>query len=401
MSIPIPPASSNKTKKKSGKKAEATVSPETQIALNNWMSQSGGASTTTSKSSVITGTSIGTDPTTGKPIFNMNQQGQVVPIYPVGYEQSYIKKLKPEDRSALQGKMYNAGLYPQGYVPSNILTTADFDAVQKLVAVGEQRGIGDINAVLVLAKKDKNVATFLKTGGYAQTGQRVVTDTAEAASSLTNYFLDLFNDKPTKSEIKTYQNALNARERSSAGGLGQQERADIILSVANARLKSISANAIAGDINAQNILDNGGIGRRVRELRAAYEDNGIPVSEGTLYNQAGKSLRSTEAYDNILDEIANNAKTQWGQLGLNVDKNKSIKSQLQPYISVRAQIRGVPESQIKISDMTDVMNADGSIKKYAEYKMEQYKSPEYLSSDTFKSVKMNDNNALLRNLGVL
>lgn len=399
MSIPIPPAGSGK--KKTGKKKEATVSPETQLALNTWLTQSPSNTATSSKSNVITGVSLGVDPETGKQIYNVNPQGQVVPFYKAGFEQSYLKDLPPKQRAAFQKKMLNAGLYPQGYVPSSILTTADFDAVGKLVAVGEQRAIGDVNEVLNLAKKDKDVATFLRTGGYATGGQVAVTDTKEAASTLNGYFLDLFNDKPTKSEIKAYQNALNARERSAKGGLGAQERTDIIQSIANARLQTISANALAGDTVAKEILDNGGIGRRVRELRAAYEDNGITVSDKTLYNQAGKSLRSSDAYDNILDEIANNAKTQWGVLGANVDKNKTIKAQLQPYISIRAQIRGIPESQIKISDMTDVLNADGTIKKYAEYKSEQYKSEDYLKSDNFKSTKMNDNNALLRNLGVI
>jgi hypothetical protein len=355
-----------------------------------------------SSKGIIYGTSLGVDPTTGQPIFNKDPlTGKVKPLFPAGYEQSYIKGLTPTDREALQKKMFGLKLYPKGYVPNKILTQADFDAVTKLIAVGEQVNKGDINDVIKLAQKDANIKKFLQTGGYTPTASVNVTDAKEAASTLTNYFLDLFNDKPTKDEVKAYQTAINTRERQTKGAVSGQERNDIILSVANKRLNVLATQAMSGDIVAKDILDSGQLGKRVRELREAYADNGIPVSDKTLYKQVGQSLRSAEAYDNVLEEINQNAGLQWGQLATGLKPGQTMRSKLQPYISLRAQIRGIPEDQIKVSDMTDVMNPDGTFKKTGEFKMAEYGSKDYLESDTYKQVVLNDTQAVLRNFGVM
>jgi hypothetical protein len=360
------------------------------------------ASTGESSKGVISGLSLGVDPTTGQPIFNKDPQtGKVVPIFKPGYEQNYIKGLTPVDRAALQKKMFALKLYPKGYVPDKIVTQADFDAVLKLMTVGEQVGKSDINDIIKLAQTDVSVKKFLQTGGYKPIGTISVTDTKEAASTLTDYFLNLFNDKPTKDEVAAYQTAINARERQTKGALGGQERNDIILSVANKRLSVLTSKAISGDINAKDILDSGQLGKRVRELRAAYADNGIPVSDKTLYKQVGQSLRSVEAYDNVLEEINQNAGLQWGQLAAGLKPGQTMRSKLQPYISLKAQITGKPEDQINVSDMADVMNADGTFKKTGEYKMVQYGSKDYLEGNTFKQVVLNDTQAVLRNFGVM
>lgn len=356
----------------------------------------------TSSKGIIAGTSLGVDPTTGQPIFNRDPlTGKIKPFFSAGYEQTYIKGLTPPDREALQKEMFGLKLYPKGYVPSKILTTEDFNAVAKLMSVGEQVGKGDINDVIKLAKKDVNIKKFLQTGGYTSTASVNVTDTKEAASTLTNYFLDLFNDKPSKDEVKAYQTAINTRERQTKGAVSAQERNDIILSVANKRLNVLTTQAIAGDVTAKGVLDSGQLGKRVRELREAYADNGIPVSDKTLYKQVGQSLRSPEAYDNVLEEINQNTGLQWGQLAAGLKPGQTMRSKLQPYISLRAQIRGIPEDQIKVSDMADVMNPDGTFKKVGEFKMVEYGSKDYLQSDTYKQVVLNDTQAVLRNFGVM
>ena len=51
--------------------------------------------------------------------------------------------------------------------------------------------------------------------------------------------------------------------------------------------------------------------------------------------------------------------------------------------------------------MTDAVNPDGTLKSPNDYKATQYKSDEYLASDTFKSTVLNDTRAVLRNFGVM
>jgi hypothetical protein len=381
--------------------AQGTISPEAAAAIAANTGKAGASSSTSSKG-VITGVSLGVDPNTGKQIYPMDAKGNIVTLFPSGFEQSYIKKLPPKERIALQKKMLNVGLYPKGFTPpaDGMVTPEDFTAIQKLVAVGEQKGIGDINAVLDLAKKDSKVANYLKTGGYATTGP-VLTDTREAKSNLTDYFLNLFNEKPTNDEVKAYQNAINAREKTVKGGMTSQEREDIILSIANKRLSTLTAGALTGDTTAAAKLDEGQLGKRVREIRAQYNENGIPVSDKTVYNLAGKSLRSPEAWDTVQEDINRSAALQWGKAAEGLKPGQTVRARLQPYITLRSQIRGVPEDQIKTQEMTDVMNPDGTLKNVNEYKTAQYQSSDYLNSDTFKSVTLNDTKAVLRNFGVM
>ena len=385
-----PAPSSNKT-------TNSTLSPEALAALAQLKS---GNTPTSTGSKVITGVVLGYD-ANGNPIYNVDPKtGKPAPIYASGYEQTYIKNLPPADRKTLQQKMFKLGLYPKGFTPSEILTPQDFDAVLKLVAVGEQKGLGDINAVIDLANKDKKVASFLKTGGFAATGTVSTTTPEAATATLNDYFLNLFNEKPSKEDIKLYQTTLNAREKKAKGALTQQEREDIILSVANKKISAVAGKALGGDIAAKEALDTGQLGKRVREIRSYYDDNGIPVSDRQVYNLAGKSLRGQDAYDNILEDITQSAALQWGQIGQGLKPGQTVRTKLQPYIAVRSAVTGIPEDQIKISDMQDVVNPDGTIKKPNEYKMIQYKTKDYLESDSFKNTVLNDTQAVLRNFGI-
>lgn len=380
-----------------------TLTPEAQAAIAEHAGQTAATTTSTSSSKIITGVSLGVDPTTGEQIYPRNKKGKIVTLFPAGYEQTYIKSLPPKSRAAFQKKMLDNGLYPDGYAPTldGMITTEDFNAIAKLVAVGEQKGIGDINKVLDLAKTDAKVKTYLQTGGYSDTGTKAITDITEAKSNLNSFFLDMFNDKPSKEEIKAYQNALNAREKSAKGGMSAQERDDIILSIANKRLSSLTAGALTGDMTAAEKLDEGQLGKRVREIRAQYEENGIPVSDRTAYKLAGKSFRNETAWDTIQEDIVRSAALQWGKAAEGLKPGQTVRSRVQPYITIRSQIRGIPEDQIKTQDVVDALNPDGTLKNIADYKTAQYQSNDYLTSDAYKSTVLNDTKTVLRNFGVM
>lgn len=369
-----------------------TISPKAAAAAAGYKP----GSTTTNKSN--TGAYEGT-------VLGINKAGEPVKStisFAAGSEQSYINGLPPEDRIALQQKMFKLKLYPAGYNPpkGGLVTPEDFAAIKQLQVLGVQIGKGDINDIITAAQKNPQYQSFLTSGGY-KTGTTVsVTDTAEAASTLNNFFLNMFNEKPSKDEVKAYQSALNAREKASKGGMSAQERQDILYSVANKRLASVSANAQTGDVKAMAALTEGQIGKRIRELRSAYEDNGMTVSDKTLYKLAGQSFRSQEAYDNIVEDINQNTALQWGQLGQNLKPGQTVRNRLQPYISVWSNLSGIPEDQIKTSDLQDVMNPDGTFKNLQQYKAVKYKSKEYLASDNYKQTVFDDTTAVLRNFGI-
>lgn len=372
--------------------SKGTLDPATLAAIAGFGKT--GATSTKTNTGAFEGTVLGVDPVTGQTVKSKVS-------FPQGSEQTYITGLPPKERVALQQKMLKLRLYPSGYTPAlnGIVTQEDFDAIKKLQIVGTQLGLGDVNDIITRAQKDSKIGSILASGGYTKQGP-VLTDTVEAASNLTNAFLDLFNEKPSKEEIKTYQNLINSRERSAKGGMSAQERQDILYSVANKRLASLTQGALTGDTGAAEALTEGQLGKRIRDLRAAYEENGMAVSDKRLFSLAGKSLRSPEAYDNILEDINQNVGLQWGQLGQNLKPGQTVRSRLQPYINIWSNLSGIAEDEIKTTDLQDVVNADGTFKRPQEYEAIKYKSKEYLNSDTYKQTVLDDTQAVLRNFGI-
>lgn len=354
-----------------------------------------GAGTAGKKSGAVLSPSRGTD-AQGNPI--------KVQIYPAGFEETYLSNLPPKDRAALQKQMKSLGLYPKNFSPlgDGTITQEDFNALLKLVAVGEQKNLGNIQDVINLAKKDSKVRTFLQTSGYSEAAREInYTTPAESKAVLTDRFLSLFNEKPSDAELKEFQAVLKKKEGAAKGGISLLELNDTILSIANKRISGAVTGAKTGDAKALDVLDSGLLGKRIREIRAAYYDNGIPVSDTTIYKQAGLSLRDQDAYDNVLEEINNNAMTQWGKLGLDLKPGQTVRTKLQPYITTRAKIRGISEDEINIADMTDILKPDGNIKTYKEFKLEEYGSKEYLESDAYKETVLNDTQAVFRNFGIM
>lgn len=354
-----------------------------------------GGGTAGKKSGAVLSPSRGTD-AQGNPIR--------VQIYPAGFEETYLNNLAPKQRAALQKQMKALNLYPKNFSPlgDGTITQEDFNALIKLVAVGEQKGLGNIQDVINLAKKDSKVRTFLQTSGYAEQGREInYTNPSESKAVLTDRFLSLFNEKPSDAELKEFQASLKKKESAAKGGISALEVNDLVLSIANKRISGAVEGATKGDAKALDVLDSGLLGKRIREIKAAYYDNGIPVSDTTIYKQAGKSLRDQDAYDNVLQEITNNAMTQWGKLGLDLKPGQTVRSKLQPYITTRSKIRGIPEDEVNVADMTDILKPDGSVKTYKEFKLEEYGSKEYLESDAYKETVLNDTQAVFRNFGIM
>ena len=354
-----------------------------------------GGGTAGNKKGTVLSPSRGTD-AQGNPI--------KVQIYPAGFEETYLNNLPPKDRAALQKQMKSLGLYPKNFTPlgDGTITSEDFNALLKLVAVGEQKGKGNINDVIALAKKDKKVLAFLQTSGYSETPREITyTNASESKATLTDRFLSLFNEKPTAEELTSFQTILKNKEKAAKGGITSLEVNDIVLSLANKRIDAAAKGALKGDVAALDVLDSGTLGRRVREIKAAYYNNGIPVSDTTIYKQAGLSLRDQDAYQNVLEEINNNAMMQWGKLGLDLKPGQTVRSKLQPFITTRAKIRGISEDDINVADMTDVLNTDGTVKTYKQFKLEEYGSKEYLASDNYKMTVLDDTKAVFRNFGIM
>lgn len=311
--------------------------------------------------------------------------------------------LAPQERAQLLLRMgqipnlYASGMAPTtdyinrqlkvGYVTPR---PEDFSAYEKILAIADFAGDQPDNVIIKFANNPKLSEQFF---GKISTPAKAITPLSQLQADMDNKFLDLFDSKADAGLVKAYAKEVNALESTKAG-ISAQQKEDILLKYVQKKADNVYS---IGGVAA---TDKGALGRSVRVLRSAYEDNGIPFDDKQIYNKAVQSLRSPDAAKNILEDIGMHASIIMPAFKDFYAKGKSAREVLSPYISVRSQILGIPEDQIRVKDMYDV--GSGAVPlTIQQYKAQLYRSKEYKDSDNYKNVTLGDTTAMLRafNLG--
>jgi hypothetical protein len=286
--------------------------------------------------------------------------------------------------------LYSTGMAPTGkYVAdmgnSIIWRDADAKALEGVLRVQDQLGDATPNVTLSNLISNPNLAS--KFFGKVTATAKAVTPFAAIEAELNNKFLDLFESPADPAAVKSYAKEVNRLE--STTGITPQQKEDILLKYVQKKATTIFTDMAPG------ATDKGALGRVVRSIRTAYDDNGIPINEKDIYNKAVASLRSPDAYKNIVDSVAMNASSVMPAFKDLFAQGKTAKEVLSPWISLKSQILGIPTDQIKVSDMYDV-GAGAAPISINEYKKQLYKSPEYKKTDAFKERSLGDMQTLLR-----
>lgn len=174
-------------------------------------------------------------------------------------------------------------------------------------------------------------------------------------SDLNAKFVDLFEIPADKKTSSGYVNDILKAEKKAGGQLGTQQYADIFNKYVQntAMTRFTTANATPDTLdNTQ--LGNGQLGKTVRILRSAYDDNGIPASDKQIYTQAITGMRSQAALDNALNDISVHASMFFPAFKGLIDKGKSVKTLLSPYMKIYSDMFGTPQDQLKVSDFYKV-----------------------------------------------
>jgi hypothetical protein len=304
--------------------------------------------------------------------------------------------LEPEARAAL---LLNMGRIPNLYAPGTapnpdfvekmlrdgkvVPRAEDFAAYEKIAAYAEWAGEVPAKTVIKLANNPGFAQQFF---GTVSTVPKAVTSPAALQAELNDKFLDLFETKADPKLAKEYAKEINALESTKAGA-GTQQKEDILLKYIQRKANELSVLPGAAD--------KGALGRTVRNIRSAYDDNGIPTNEKDIYNKAIKSLRSPEAEKNIIDGIMMQASTVMPAFKDLFAQGKNAKEVLSPWINTRSQILGIPADQIKISDMYEIGSGPAPLS-IQDYKKQLYKSPEFKKTDAYKQRSLGDMQTLLR-----
>jgi hypothetical protein len=263
----------------------------------------------------------------------------------------------------------------------------DFAAYEKIIAHAEWAGDTPDNSIIKFANNPRLAEQFF---GKVSSVPKAVTSPAALQAELNSKFLDIFETKADSKLAKEYAREINNLESTKAGA-GTQQKEDILLKYIQKKANELGA--------LPGTADKGSLGRVVRTIRNAYDDNGIPTNEKDIYSKAIQSLRSKEAAQNIIDGIMMQASTVMPAFKEGYTRGESARQQLSPWINTRAQILGISPDQIKTSDMYEVGSGPVAIP-IPEYKKLVYKSEEYRKSDSFKTRSLNDKQALINELVV-
>jgi hypothetical protein len=312
-----------------------------------------------------------------------------------GDAEKFFANAAPEERAAL---LVRLGQIPNAYAKGKALSLKQVTAMGNAV-VWRQEDVNALKKVLTYqdqlgdATPNQTIDRFLSNPGLAASAfgsatgaTKAITSAAALESELNSSFLDIFNVKVDKNTAKAYTKEINAKE-SSAAGLSSTEKKDIFYKYVQNKAQDLYNVSKTGA--APSPMDQGTLGRYVRNIRQQYDDNGIPVKEDTVFKQAVESLRSAEAAKNVSDSIMMSASTVMPAFKDYFARGITAKQALSPWITVRSQILEVPEDMIKVSDMYDV-GAGTLPVNIADYKKSLYNSDPFKKTNTFKSRSLND-----------
>jgi hypothetical protein len=291
-------------------------------------------------------------------------------------------------------------LYPSGQAPTPayvqsmgnriIWRPADATALEGILGIQDQ--LGDPTPNATLSNLISNPVLASKYFGTVTTKAKAVTPLAAIEAELNDKFLDLFETQADAKLIKSYAKEVNALEASPAGITAQQKE-DILLRYIQKKANEVYNLSETG--LTPGAIDKGSLGRVVRSIRSAYDDNGIPTNEKDIYNKAVQSLRSADAYKNVLDGVAMQASTVMPAFKDLFAQGKNAKEVLSPWINTRAQVLGIPADQIKVSDMYEIGSGPTPLS-IQDYKKQLYRSPEFKNTDAYKQRSLGDMQTLLR-----
>ncbi len=313
-------------------------------------------------------------------------------------EKYFATKSAPEKAALLLRLGQIPGLYTKGQAPTTayvqtmgnriIWREEDAKALEKVLYVQDQ--LGDPTPDLTLTNLISNPSLSSRLFGKVSGTAKAVSSPAALESEFNNKFLDLF-ETSDPALAKSYAKEVNKLE--STTGISTQQKEDILLKYVQKKATDQFNLGQTGMVKGA--TDKGALGRTVRSIRAAYEDNGIPINEKDVYNKAVQSLRSPEAYKNVLDNVMMQASVVMPAFKDFFSQGKTAREVLSPWINTRAQVLGIPADQIKISDMYDIGSGPAP-KPIQDYKKELYRSPEYKKTDAYKERSLGDLQTLLK-----
>jgi hypothetical protein len=303
------------------------------------------------------------------------------------------------------------GLYPKGKEPritDGVFNSYDFDALDKVMAYSDSRGIVSTDpdvpnwekAINILYKNPTEAKAYFRVSEGSGPRKISTTPSGMAIADLDETYRTIFATNASDAEHTAYVKSLNALELKQGGSASAQQKEDLIFGLiektAKSKTSKVTDEADAATLNGI----AGGLGAMVKQLRSAYENNGLAFTNTKLVSQAVKALRGQEEATNIFANIQGQAAQFYPAFAKQLESGQSVRDVLDPYISLASQVWEVPEDQIKLTDIP--MDSEDPTKPPAipAYKNALYSDARYLATQGYKDTQMNDLQSLIREAGL-
>jgi hypothetical protein len=277
---------------------------------------------------------------------------------------------------------------------------ADYDALTKLMIHADYSG-QSYNQSLNDFVKDPGLAD--KYFGQVTATPKKIALTSQAAlvDDLNARFMDLFETGADKNMAVAYAKEYNKAELAAGGaGLTQTQRENIFQKyvevTALGRFKTVKGTV---DTTDDMKLEAGVLGQTIRQLRGAYSDNGIPVSEKQIYQDAVAGIKNPVALKNKMESINLHAATQMPALKDWIAKGNTARQFLSPYITSYSKIYNVPENQVTVDKFYSAFQGQVPLS-VSQWESEELKKPEVKNTEYYQNVRKSDLRAMADAFGV-
>lgn len=249
--------------------------------------------------------------------------------------------------------------------------------------------------------------TDVRSSGFGATSAKpTVSSKDELKAEVNAQFRSMFMVDAPQDVIDSYTQEINniqvARSTknvtvkgtvASQEGLSSIERQAILQKYLKQQALRLTDAANAGDTKAKDALQKGAFGATLTKLRNAYYDNGIPISDTSLYTQAiDGSVDETNLNAN-LNLIKLSAKTYYPALAKQIDAGYSVRQLLTPYIQTRANILEEDPDMIDIKSLSNVASdTGGKLQSLYDYEVSLRQDPKWRftknAQDTLSNVAL-------------
>lgn len=272
----------------------------------------------------------------------------------------------------------------------------DADALENIMRYADTVGYDYKTAVSYLAQNPTVAQGFFDISGTKAGKQRKIqlTPADALAVELEQSALDYLDVKVSEKEKKAYAKRINDLEKKRGGALTSLERQQLLLDTVQDKARQIfKTDAESPD---SLLMRRGALGGTFQLLKETYNDYGIEVNDAAVYKQAINSIRSKQALDNTLGKIRLQAEVVMPSLKSYIEQGLTPREALSSYINLKSKMYGIPENQIKVTDLAPVYSGD-KLMPYTEWQKYLYTLPEFKNTQLYQQQRLGDAQALIKN----